>query len=92
MRIVNKLATAALITTAFTLAGNAQNTKTKPKPLATPPPAGAEVVSRAGEYPDQSVLVVKEPEKIAEQPTVTDAELIKELTERIKKLEASQKN
>lgn len=91
MIIVNKIAAAALATTTFAFAGNAQNTKAKPKPLATPPPAGAEVISRAGDYPEQGVLVVKEPEKTAEQPVVTDAERIKELTDRIKKLEASQK-
>lgn len=73
------------------VSANGQATKTKPKPLATPPPATAEVISRADDYIELPTLVAKPVEKSNEQSAVSDADRIKELTDRIKKLESAQK-
>lgn len=68
-------------------AANAQ-TKSKPKPLATPLPTltGAEIISRAEDYqePPRSEQQIGKP---IEKPATTTSARIKELTERIKKLE-----
>lgn len=73
----------------FSLAANAQTTKTKPKPLATPLPVltGAEIISRADDYVE-TPPVQKAPEKT--KTSTTNATRIRELTERVKKLEAGQ--
>jgi hypothetical protein len=69
----------------------AQGTKAKPKPLATPPVlTGAEIVSRADDYVSVPVPQTSQAEKRADA-TASESEIVKELTERIKKLEASQK-
>lgn len=72
----------------FSLAADAQ-VKSKPKPLATPPPVltGAEIISRADDYVE-APAVQKAPVKTT--ATTTNAARINELTERIKKLEAGQ--
>jgi hypothetical protein len=67
----------------------AQASKTKAKPLATPPPTGntAEVISRDNDLVETPV-VVKTPEKVVERPVTSPG--VAELIERIKKLEAGQ--
>ncbi len=71
----------------FSLAAEAQATKVKPKPLATPPVlTGAEIISRADDYVE-APTVEKAPTK---QTTTSNAARIKELTERVKKLESTQ--
>ncbi|MBK6590990.1 MAG: hypothetical protein IPG22_22245 [Acidobacteria bacterium] len=90
MSHVNKLAYVFLAVIVGVAGANGQATKPKPKPLATPPPT-AEVISRAGDYVELPPLVSVPTEKTAEQPTVSDADRIKELTDRIKKLESAQK-
>jgi len=66
----------------------AQGTASKPKPLATPPVLnGAEVVSRASDYVEPARTVITPGEKEAEKPVVEQLDQVKELTERIKKLE-----
>lgn len=70
----------------------AQTGKAKPKPLATPPVlTGAEVISRADDYVSVPVSQPKTSEKPAEAASPSESEIVKELTERIKRLEASQK-
>lgn len=66
---------------------NAQS-KSKPKPLATPPPtlSGAEIISRAEDYQDPQPTT-QSVEKPTDKPATTTSARIKELTERIKKLE-----
>jgi hypothetical protein len=63
--------------------------KSKPKPLATPPSTltGAEIISRAAEY-DEPQPTEQPPEKNADKSSSANSARIKELTERIKKLEA----
>ncbi|MEQ1604570.1 MAG: hypothetical protein ABL999_06850 [Pyrinomonadaceae bacterium] len=90
MSHVNKVAAVFISVIAVAAAANGQATKVKPKPLATPP-AGAEVISRAVDYIETPQILPKPPEKSVEEPTVSDADRIKELTERIKKLESTQK-
>lgn len=62
--------------------------KSKPKPLATPVPTltGAEIISRAEDY-QEPTRTEPQVEKPVEKPTTTTSARIKELTERIKKLE-----
>lgn len=78
----------------FSTGLSAQTTTKKPKPLATPPPVltGAEIISRAGDYIVSSPPVTK-PEEKKDEPVAPDSsELIKQLNERIKKLEDGQKS
>ena len=64
----------------------AQSKKAKPKPLATPPVlTGAEIISQAGEDAEP----VPTPAPTATR-AITNAERIRDLNERIKKLEAGQ--
>ena len=67
---------------------NAQS-KSKPKPLATPVPTltGAEIISRAEDYSEPQPV-----EKPVEKSSSSTSARIKELTERIKKLEAERSN
>lgn len=69
------------------LAASAQP-KSRPKPLATPVPTltGAEIISRAEDYQDPP-RTEPQVEKPVEKPATTTSARIKELTERIKKLE-----
>lgn len=70
----------------------AQTGKAKPKPLATPPVlAGAEIISRADDYSNASPSPTKTPEKSAEAAQASESEVVRELLDRIKKLEATQK-
>ncbi len=68
----------------------AQKPRTKPKPLATPPVVtGAEIISQAGDYVDPT------PEPVEEKPAkpaTTNAAKIKDLNDRVKKLEDGKKN
>jgi len=61
----------------------------KPKPLATPPPAltGAEIISQAG---NESEPVSAPPEEKPVKPAPTNAERLKQLNDRVKKLEGGQ--
>jgi len=93
--ICEKLAITALVIGVFSVGVQAQATRTKAKPLATPPPvlSGAEIISRASDdYIEPTTTLVKPVEKTDEQPKVSNAALIKELNDRIKKLESGQKN
>jgi hypothetical protein len=83
-----KLAVLTIVIGMFSFAANAQ-IKSKPKPLATPPPVltGAEIISRAEDYVEPPP-VQKAPDKAT--VTTTNAARIKELTERVKKLESTQ--
>ena len=71
------------VSSSFTIA---QATKTKAKPLATPPPISntAEVISRDNDFVE-TPIVAKTPEKVVEKPISFPG--VAELTERIKKLE-----
>ena len=75
----------------FSWTATAQTKKAKPKPLATPLPVltGAEIISRADDYVD-TPPVQKAPEKTTTNSTTTNATRIKELTDRVKKLESGQ--
>lgn len=83
-----KLMFAVLVLGMFCVVANAQQPRSKPKPLATPLPTltGAEIISRAEDYqePPRSDQQVEKP---AEKPATTTSARIKELTERIKRLE-----
>ncbi len=83
----------ALAVGLFSIGSNAQTTRSKPKPLATPPPtlSGAEIISRAGDFAEVSPITLPSADKTDERPPVGDADRIKELNERLKKLEAGQK-
>jgi hypothetical protein len=91
--IYGKLSVLALAMGVFSMGADAQTTKSKPKPLATPPPilTAAEIISRADDYRDSQLPVGRPAEKAEEQPTSGNDALIKELNERIKKLEGGQK-
>ena len=81
---------------AFVLFGSllisAQTTKRKPKPLATPLPtlSGAEIISRAGDLEDQTTTppVERSPQK----NTSTTSTKIRNLNDRIDRLESSKKD
>jgi len=89
---VLSLRTLLVISTISLIAGSvsAQIKRTTPKPLATPPVVtGAEIISQAGDTaePEPTPAERQEP-----KPGATNATRIKELNERVKKLEASQGN
>ncbi len=68
-----------------------QADKPKPKPLATPPIlTAAEIISRAEDYREPVPATVGVAEK-SQEPVASDSELIKQLNERIKKLESEKK-
>ncbi|MFM9904217.1 MAG: hypothetical protein ACKVQJ_06560 [Pyrinomonadaceae bacterium] len=77
---------------ALSLAADAQTTKTRAKPLATPLPtlSGAEIISRADDY--LTVEPVKQPATKTSTNANVNAARIKELTDRINKLESTQKS
>ncbi|MBV9215408.1 MAG: hypothetical protein JO053_04455 [Acidobacteria bacterium] len=84
---------AVFLLAAITVSAAAQAKKrTQPKPLATPPPNEAEVVSRANDYPDTSSIIVPVDKSAAtdKKPSVTSTRLT-ELEARMKKVE-SEKN
>ena len=68
----------------------AQTPKKTPKPLATPLPtlSGAEIISRADDYTDPPVKAASVPTKSA----TNNAARIKELTDRVNKLESESKS
>ena len=71
----------------FSFAAEAQATKVKPKPMATPPVlTGAEIISRADDYVEAPPVE----KALTKQTTTMNAARIKELTERVKKLETTQ--
>ena len=79
----------------FVVAAEAQSTRAKAKPLATPPVlTGAEIISQAGDYPEPTVIKAPVTDKAANKTTNTNASAarIKELNDRINKLEAAPKN
>ena len=87
MRGLSRFAVLIFVITSSSVAINAQP-RAKPKPLATPLPTltGAEIISRAEDY--QEPPRTEQPvEKPVEKPATTTSGRIKELTERIKKLE-----
>src|SRR5436190_18757707 len=61
----------------------------KAKPLAPPPPVltGAEIISQAG---NESEPIIAPPEEKPVKPPATNAERIKQLNDRVKKLEGGQ--
>jgi len=68
----------------------AQNGRSKAKPLATPPViTGAEIISQSGEYVEPISTPV---EKTPAKPAVTNAERIRDINERLKKLESGKKS
>jgi len=76
----------------FSTGLSAQETRTKAKPLATPPVlTGAEIISRADDYVVSSPTVTKADEKKDEPSAPDNSALIKQLNDRIKKLEEGQK-
>lgn len=76
----------------FSSAAEAQTTRSKPKPLATPLPVltGAEIISRAGSEPDIS-LILQPVEPPVERTTPNNATRIKDLSDRVNKLESNQR-
>ena len=89
--IFGKLVVLAMAVGLFSMAVDAQTTKVKAKPLATPPPVltGAEIISRADDYVVTSV-VTKPTDKSADKPVPTTSARVTELAERVKKLESGQ--
>lgn len=84
----------ALATGVLSIGVNAQATPPKTKPLATPPPVvtGAEIISRADDYVEATRTAAKPVEKEEDKQANGNTALIKELYERIKKLEEGQKS
>lgn len=79
----------------FSLATQAQSTRSKAKPLATPPPAlsGAEIISQAGDFVEPTIVMQQPEQKSSDKaPTTNSAARIRELTERINKLESTRKS
>jgi hypothetical protein len=82
---------------AFMLFGSllisAQTTKRKPKPLATPLPtlSGAEIISRAGELDDQNTTTTAPVERPTQKNTSTTSTKIRNLNDRMDRLESSKK-
>jgi len=92
-RINMLVAALGVVLYASVASADAQATKTRPKPLATPPPVltGAEIISRAGEEAE-IVPVIKVVETPAEMPKSSNSAKINDLSERIKKLESGQRS
>lgn len=93
MRIVTLVRSVSLISAIglLGLAGHAQTTRSKAKPLATPPPVltGAEIISRADDLIE--VPVALPVEKPVKQTTASNTTHIRELSERVKKLESAER-
>lgn len=83
----------AMATSLFSSGVYAQTTRVKPKPLATPPRVltGAEIISRADDYIEEP-SIIPSVEKTPETQTASNSALVKELAERIQKLESGRKN
>lgn len=68
----------------------AQNGKSKAKPLATPPVlTGAEIISQSGDYVEPTATPAEKP---IVKPATTNAERIKDINERLRKLESGKKS
>ncbi|HEX3101221.1 MAG TPA: hypothetical protein VHQ01_05495 [Pyrinomonadaceae bacterium] len=87
----------AAVFVVFSVAAEAQSTKSTPKPLATPPIlTGAEIISQATDY--DGPMVTKAPsspktdDKTVDKSATPDSARIKELTDRLNKLESPPKN
>jgi len=82
----------SLVMAALSLAVAAQSKKPKPKPLATPPVlTGAEIISQAGDYVEPQPI--EQPaEKTPTRSTGTNAQRIRDLNDRVNKLEADKKS
>lgn len=89
MRYINcSVAFLVLILGMYSSSMDAQTPRTKPRPLATPPPVltGAEIISQSGNEAEP----VPTPEEKPTKSVTTNAERIKQLNDRVKKLEAGQ--
>lgn len=86
-----KAAFLILVIGTFGFSISAQNPRGKAKPLATPPQelSGAEIISQAGENAEPIQAPVEKPPAKA---ATTNAERMRDLNDRVKKLEAGQKN
>ena len=84
----------ALVFGLLSFTAAAQSTKSKAKPMATPPVlTGAEIISRADDYSEPIVTKAPPTQNSTDKSTPPNsAARIKELTERINKLEAAPKN
>lgn len=82
----------ALVIGVFSFTAAAQNRRPKPKPLATPPVlTGAEIISQ-GDFTDPQPHPADQPvEKTPTRSTGTNASKIRDLNDRLNKLEAEKK-
>lgn len=87
---VKALIFVSLLLVAAAITATAQTPRRTPKPMATPLPtlSGAEIISRAGDLIDTQPVLPPPTVKTASTTTIR----IKELTERVNKLESTQKN
>ena len=87
---VKALIFVSLLLVAAAITATAQTSRRTPKPMATPLPtlSGAEIISRAGDLIDTQPVLPPPTVKTASTTTIR----IKELTERVNKLESTQKN
>ena len=80
-----------LLLSSFSIPSQAQTHKRKPKPLATPPTrvlTGAEIISQGGA--EEEPLVITPVERPTPRPPSTNAGRIRDLNERVRKLENGQ--
>jgi len=77
----------------FSIGASAQTRKPKPKPLATPPVlTGAEIISQAGDPDPLTQPVDQASERTPTRPTGTNAQRIRDLNDRVNKLENDKKS
>ena len=89
---VSKISAATLLMLLiFSFSVAAQNRKPKPKPLATPPViTGAEIIGQSSELTDPQI--VEQPvERMPTRPTGTNTARIRDLNDRVNKLETERK-
>lgn len=93
-QVVSRIALLGLALALGTIGISAQTRKPKPKPLATPPTiTGAEIISQAGDYQDPQVQTTEQPgDKTPPRSTGTNAQKIKDLNDRLSKIEADKKS
>jgi hypothetical protein len=90
---LSKIAGLALAIVVFSIGVSAQTRKPKPKPLATPPVlTGAEIISQAGDTDPQTQPVDQPADRAPQRPTGTNAQKIKDLNDRVGRLEADKKS
>lgn len=81
----------ALALCVYSMGASAQTRKPRPKPLATPPVlSGAEIISQAGDTDPLSQPIDQPTEKTA-RPAGANAQKIRDLNERVTKLETDKK-